>query len=123
MFYCENCRKKKKWPKGFAVSRGPCEICGKVADCYDVSSSQLCSDEEKLAELVETINARQSKKKLSRVSRLYSDPKFFEGIHVMCNSRGCPTEDGCEEMVSKGGFLFRCPKCGAEIILAKEKKR
>jgi hypothetical protein len=41
MFYCEKCRKKKKWPCSLFKSFGACEICGKTAKCYDVHHSQL----------------------------------------------------------------------------------
>ena len=41
MFYCERCRKRNDWPESFSGSRGPCECCGKTADCYDVHSSLL----------------------------------------------------------------------------------
>jgi len=47
MFYCEECRKKNKWPEGFAVSRGPCEMCGKTATCHDVPSCALPDRKEK----------------------------------------------------------------------------
>lgn len=41
MFYCEECRKKHEWPKSWSISRGPCEMCRKVADCFDVPSRAL----------------------------------------------------------------------------------
>jgi hypothetical protein len=41
MFYCEPCRIKNEWPEGWAKSRGPCEVCGQVALCYDVQSRRL----------------------------------------------------------------------------------
>lgn len=41
MFYCETCRELHGWPKGWGRSLGPCEMCGKVADCYDVPSRAL----------------------------------------------------------------------------------
>lgn len=41
MFYCDACREKREWPESFLKSRGPCEICRKVADCNDVPSSLL----------------------------------------------------------------------------------
>ena len=47
MFYCDDCRKKKAWPESFSRSLGKCEICGKVAACNDVSSSQLPKPPEK----------------------------------------------------------------------------
>ena len=41
MFYCEPCRVKHGYPEGIGFSRGPCELCGRVATCYDVPSSYL----------------------------------------------------------------------------------
>ncbi|MCK4800069.1 hypothetical protein KAS31_03765 [Candidatus Parcubacteria bacterium] len=41
MFYCEECRIKKGWPKSIVGSYGRCEICGKVAECYDRPSKSL----------------------------------------------------------------------------------
>ena len=41
MFYCEECRKKKKWPESFATSYGRCEICEKSETCYDTPSRNL----------------------------------------------------------------------------------
>lgn len=50
MFYCEPCRIKNNWPESFGRSRGPCEMCGKNAICWDRPSSSLpegTSDETK----------------------------------------------------------------------------
>lgn len=42
MFFCEECRVKKGWPKGYGPgSRGPCEVCKKTANCHDVPSKAL----------------------------------------------------------------------------------
>lgn len=43
MFYCEPCAAKNKWPYEFYMmqSRGPCEVCRKVATCVDAPSSAL----------------------------------------------------------------------------------
>lgn len=43
MFYCEPCGKKSDWPTWdfLPQSRGPCEMCGKSAACFDVPSSSL----------------------------------------------------------------------------------
>ena len=35
MFYCENCRKKNKWPVSFSVSHGPCEMCVLMGNEHD----------------------------------------------------------------------------------------
>lgn len=45
MFYCDACARKNKWPDEFWLprSRGPCEVCGKVAVCNDVPSTWLSS--------------------------------------------------------------------------------
>ena len=40
MFYCQKDAKENSWPF-FAVSYGPCEICGTVTDCADIPSSNL----------------------------------------------------------------------------------
>lgn len=43
MFYCDACAAKCGYPTDFYISRsrGPCEICGTLATCYDVPSSKL----------------------------------------------------------------------------------
>ncbi len=41
MFYCEPCRDARDWPQSFTRSFGPCELCAKHAECYDMSSAQL----------------------------------------------------------------------------------
>jgi len=41
MFYCEKCRKKRRWPESLTKSYGPCECCGKTAECHDRPSSSL----------------------------------------------------------------------------------
>jgi hypothetical protein len=41
MFFCEECRVKNNWPGIIEASYGPCEVCGKTAECYDVPSSRL----------------------------------------------------------------------------------
>lgn len=41
MFFCEECRVANDWPGIRLASRGKCEVCEKVADCYDVPSSYL----------------------------------------------------------------------------------
>lgn len=41
MFYCEDYRKKKDWPKSMAMSHGACEICKAKAYCYDTPSRNL----------------------------------------------------------------------------------
>lgn len=41
MYYCENCRKEKNWPKSLVRSLGKCEICDDDALCYDMPSSRL----------------------------------------------------------------------------------
>lgn len=43
MFYCEECAKKYGYPYELwtPMSKGPCEICKKVAVCADVPTSQL----------------------------------------------------------------------------------
>jgi len=41
MFYCDACRKSRKWPHSLSRSNGLCEICGKRATCNDVPSAEL----------------------------------------------------------------------------------
>ena len=41
MFYCDDCAKENGYPTSIVGSIGPCECCGKVASCNDVSSSRL----------------------------------------------------------------------------------
>lgn len=41
MFYCEQCKEKNKWPTSLHRSFGHCEMCGKIAHCYDVKSHNL----------------------------------------------------------------------------------
>ena len=41
MFYCDNCAKKKKWPKTEDKSYGQCEICHKIIWCNDKPSKEL----------------------------------------------------------------------------------
>lgn len=41
MFFCDPCNKHNGLDAWMIASRGPCEICGEVADCYDVPSSLL----------------------------------------------------------------------------------
>lgn len=48
MFYCDPCAKKNNWPDSIGKSVGPCEICGKTAECNDRPSSTLPSAEPDL---------------------------------------------------------------------------
>lgn len=41
MFFCDACAKERGWPQSMFKSKGPCEMCGKVAVCNDVKSSAL----------------------------------------------------------------------------------
>ena len=41
MFYCDECAKKRDWPKTLFKSKGKCEICDKVRVCNDMPSSKL----------------------------------------------------------------------------------
>ena len=41
MFYCEECRKARKWPDSILFSLGNCELCGRMSRCYDRPSSSL----------------------------------------------------------------------------------
>lgn len=44
MFYCEPCRVKQRWRTSIVISRGPCEMCDTLADCYDAPSGTLRDD-------------------------------------------------------------------------------
>ena len=47
MFYCNQCGTKNKWPTDALLrSTGTCEICGEVANCNDIRSSDLPLPEE-----------------------------------------------------------------------------
>lgn len=41
MFYCDTCRKPRKWPQSLSRSNGLCEVCGKRATCHNVPSADL----------------------------------------------------------------------------------
>ncbi len=41
MFYCDECREKRKWPESMHKSYGKCELCGKTSMCNDVPSKDL----------------------------------------------------------------------------------
>jgi len=41
MFYCPACAKRKSWPESLARSEGRCEVCERVAVCYDTPSKYL----------------------------------------------------------------------------------
>lgn len=53
MFYCDECAQENDWPSEtgrlFAIPRsyGACELCKKLAPCYDVPSSALPLPEPK----------------------------------------------------------------------------
>jgi hypothetical protein len=46
MFYCKDCQVKQDWPEGFRYSYGPCEVCHKTKECFDVPSSRLPEPEK-----------------------------------------------------------------------------
>lgn len=53
MFFCEPCKERHRWPMawhGLFASHGPCEVCGTVADCYEVPSMHLPEPEKFLTE-------------------------------------------------------------------------
>ena len=47
MFYCVKCAERNKWPDSMFTSFGPCEICHKVAVCYDTPSYALPTPKRK----------------------------------------------------------------------------
>lgn len=55
MFYCEECRAEKNWPKSLARSFGRCELCHKEAECHHHPSKHLppiITSEEKMPNYV-----------------------------------------------------------------------
>jgi len=53
MFYCDECAEKNGYPQSIIRSIGPCELCGRIADCSDMPSSSLPKPEEKLDKHIE----------------------------------------------------------------------
>lgn len=41
MFFCEECRVSRNWPKGIVNAFGRCEICEATKECYDIPSRHL----------------------------------------------------------------------------------
>jgi hypothetical protein len=41
MYYCRNCADERGWPKPVVYSRGKCEVCHQLGDCYDTPSNLL----------------------------------------------------------------------------------
>jgi hypothetical protein len=56
MYYCEDCRIKKRWPRSAAFpyagvqADANCEVCNKHGDCHDLPASRLVPDEKKTTE-------------------------------------------------------------------------
>jgi len=48
MFYCDECRVLHNYPESMVKSRGHCEICGELAVCNDVPTSELSSNSIKM---------------------------------------------------------------------------
>lgn len=46
MFYCEDCRRPRRWPDSTLYSWGPCEICGRSKFCYEVPSKLIPPESE-----------------------------------------------------------------------------
>ncbi len=62
MFYCEVCRVKNNWPRSISRSRGACEVCDEIGDCYDIASSYLSSPEARWRVSEPVIRASHVKK-------------------------------------------------------------
>lgn len=45
MYFCEECKRERGWPGLVPFSHGICELCGRVRDCYEVSSARLAEFE------------------------------------------------------------------------------
>jgi hypothetical protein len=43
MFFCETCRLIAGWPRGFLLSHGTCELCGKMKPCHNIPMKDLPS--------------------------------------------------------------------------------
>lgn len=89
MFYCQDCAKRNDWPNDEFVprSRGPCEVCGKTASCYDVPSSCLPLPPPKEIPEAELKGVRAAVKKLQRrVEELSKKYPELEGLEL----RGVP---------------------------------
>jgi hypothetical protein len=41
MYFCEVCQKRNGWEKSKRRSWGACEVCGRMARCYDVAARYL----------------------------------------------------------------------------------
>jgi len=41
MFYCRRCAEVRNWPPSMVISRGICEICDELHDCFDTPSRLL----------------------------------------------------------------------------------
>jgi hypothetical protein len=54
MFYCRPCGYQHNWPTDIFTpqSRGFCEECGELAECFDVPSSRLSWPEDPWAEII-----------------------------------------------------------------------
>lgn len=59
MFYCSKCYEEYDLPWTPCVSRGACEICGTVDDCYDIPT--------------ERVNELQSRRNLSKTPYAIND--------------------------------------------------
>lgn len=62
MFYCEDCQKKKMWPKSLHQSLGTCEVCGEPKLCNNVPSSELSlpKNEEEVLDALKVIGQLQA---------------------------------------------------------------
>lgn len=67
MFFCNECANKKGWPQSFSRSRGRCEVCGEIADCNEVPSSEL------------PIPIKKYKAKVILEMDVYGNKEYIEG--------------------------------------------
>ncbi len=112
MFYCEECREKKGWPEGVAMSGGACEICGQRKTCYDVPSTHLPRPKtgltpEQTTELIDW----QARHIVDLREALYS---LQRGIGCWCEkSIGNPMVSIGNPMVSIGNPMVKehAPQC------------
>jgi len=75
MFYCEECREEREWPKSFMKSHGTCECCGKPSACYDTPSSQLPVPKVEYPECERLADVRDESKEIGAFLEWYMSKK------------------------------------------------
>lgn len=111
MFFCEECRKARRWPQSLGGSYGRCEICGNEDSCYDVPSKFLPIPELGTSSIY-TISEPSSKSK----------PK--QDVHTAhcCQKHGCKYDNTMHgrlkcTLMMNGGQEQPCEICHEEIYV------